>query len=305
VFEGLPSSPPNLPSSKAPLAGYQLKKVPNAAYGQYLFRQEHLARCLLFSTITCSAHSRRCSFSYSCHSRSTMSSTPRRPNFVRLPTTPTNPDRFIPSRDSAGSQTPRESFLLSRPPDRLSVNERLTRTNSTGPDPFSNALPTPPRTVRGPRHPMGPGIDAPSFHRSSLTSVAPRQASQGAVWQIGGAAALGDSVVGISNGRGGMTARGTNAPLYTSSFLSRPDQAAVLDVFERRLAAALDIDISSRTIQYTPANPTSTNSTSLPQSGRRNFSPTSSPARVWQDSEWKQPGNIAGLSLDISAVLPC
>jgi hypothetical protein len=234
-----------------------------------------------------------------------MSSTPHRPNFVRLPTTPTTPDRFIPSRDAAGSQTPRESFLLSRSPDRLSAIERLTRTNSTGPDPFSNTLPTPPRTPRIFRRPASV-VNIQRFPRSSLTSVTPRQASQGTVWQIGGVAALGDSVAGVSDGRGGMIARGTNAALYTSNFLSRPDQAAEFDVFERRLAAALDIDISSRTIQYTPTNPASSSFNNSPQSaGRRNFSHAGSPARVWEDSEWKQPGNIAGLSLIMSIVLSC
>jgi hypothetical protein len=234
-----------------------------------------------------------------------MSSTPRRPTFVRLPTLPTTPDRFIPSRDTVDSQTSRESFLLSRSADRLSPAERLTRTNSSGPDPFSNTLPTPPRTPRASNSPTSLA-NVQRFPRGSLTSLTPRQPSQGAVWQVGGAAALGDSVAGVSDGRGGMIARGTNAPLYTSCFLSRPDQAAELDVFERRLATALDIDISSRTIQYTPANSTTTNSPSFPQSpGRRNFSPAGSPVRVWEDSEWKQPGNIAGLSHDTSVVLPC
>jgi hypothetical protein len=126
------------------------------------------------------------------------------------------------------------------------------------------------------------------------------------VWQISSAAALGNSVAGVSDGRGGMIARGTNAPLYTSTFLSRPDQAAEFDVFERRLAAALDIDISSRTIQYTPTSTVTSIATGSTQSpSRRNFSPTSSPARVWEDNEWKQPGNIAGLFFITSAILTC
>lgn len=231
-----------------------------------------------------------------------MLGTPRRPNFVRLPTTPSTNDRFIPSRDSPGAQTPRESFLLSRAPDRLASNERLTRTKSTGPDPFSNALPSPPRTTRVSRAPVGPVVSLPTSPRTSVTSVAPRVASQGAVWQIGGAAALGDSVIGVSDGRGGMIARGTNAPLYTSTFLSRPDQAAELDVFERRLAVALDIDISSRTIQYNTPPSTPTRS---PQGNRGIFSPPNNSTRIWQDSEWKQPGNTTGRFLDFLAILPC
>lgn len=231
-----------------------------------------------------------------------MTSTPRRPNMVRLPTTPTTPDRFVPSRDSPASQTARESFLLSRTPDRLSSNERLTRTNSTGPDPFSNALPSPPRTPRISRAPIGHVSNPPTSPRGSATSVTPRVASQGAVWQIGGAAAMGDSIIGVSDGRGGLIARGTNAPLYTSTFLTRPDQAAELDVFERRLAAALDIDISSRTIQYSS---TASTPTTTPQASRRSLSPTSASTRVWQDSEWKQPGNTAGWSVDFLTVLPC
>ncbi|KAE9975626.1 hypothetical protein BLS_002504 [Venturia inaequalis] len=221
-----------------------------------------------------------------------MSGSPRRPNFVHLPTAPSTPDRFIPSRDSPGAQTPRESFLLSRPPDRLASNERFTRMRTTSPDPFSNALPSPPRTTRVSRPPVRPVGSLPTSPRTSVTSVAPRVASQGSVWQIGGPASLGDSVIGVSDGRGGMIARGTNAPLYTSTFLSRPDQAAELDVFERRLAVALDIDISSKTIQY--ATPPSTPIGS-PQAKRGIFSPSGASTRVWQDSEWKQPGNTAVL----------
>lgn len=111
-------------------------------------------------------------------------------------------------------------------------------------------------------------------------------------------------MAGVSDGRGGMIARGTNAPLYTSTFLSCPDQAAELDVFERRLAAALDIDISLRTIQYTSTSTvTSTATGSMQSPGHKNFNPSSSPTRVWLDNEWKQLGNIAGLFLFISAVL--
>jgi hypothetical protein len=210
---------------------------------------------------------------------------PRRPSFTRTPTTPTNPDRFIPTR-AADLQTARESFLLSKSPDRLSPPEKLARNNGFGPDPFSNSIPTPPRTPRASRD---PALAINNLRRGTLTS-GPRQISNGAVWNVGGAAALGDSVTGVSNGRGGMLASGTNAPLYTSNFLSRTESSAEVEMYERRLAAALELDVSARTFHFTGRNTTSTTS----PCSDLNSSPTTSLARMWQDGTWIKPGDTTG-----------
>lgn len=53
--------------------------------------------------------------------------------------------------------------------------------------------------------------------------------------------------VGISNGRGGLTGSGTNAPLYTTSFSSAiPKAEEDREKHEGRLAKALDLDRTQR-----------------------------------------------------------
>ena len=86
-----------------------------------------------------------------------------------------------------------------------------------------------------------------------------RQVSVGAVWNVGGPSAASDTVVGVSNGRGGLLGSGTNAPLYTSMFLSRSDPEAELEAYEQRLALALDVDQTDRVLEHSPApcSPTS------------------------------------------------
>jgi hypothetical protein len=213
------------------------------------------------------------------------------------------PDRFIPSRDTQNN-SPRESLLLSRSPDRLSASERLLRSNSAGPDPFSATVSSP---VRRPRNisPISPTNNVFSGRRSSL-SPWNRSISLGAVWQVGGSAALGDSVAGVSDGRGGLMASGTNAPLYSSNFLSHIDSSAELDAHERRLALALELDTAARTFQYGQSSPISSSphaptSIAGPDSGNHSSgnsnSPGSSPPYrlcTWKNNEWVKTGSTIG-----------
>ncbi len=58
--------------------------------------------------------------------------------------------------------------------------------------------------------------------------------------------------VGVSNGRGGLTGSGTNAPLYTTSFSSAvPKVEEEREKHEGRLAKALEVDRTTRIRDYT------------------------------------------------------
>ncbi|KAF2636462.1 WD40 repeat-like protein [Massarina eburnea CBS 473.64] len=197
------------------------------------------------------------------------------------------PDRFISSRRP--SNKPRESFELNKPAERLAAQDGRIR------DPFSRRLH---RSVRlneelrslRETHSVLTGraqpnrrAGNPAIRRGSVT-VATRQISAGAVWNVGGGSAFNETVLGVSNGRGGMLGSGTHAPLYTSMFLGRSDPEAELEAYERRLALALDIDQSDRILEHTPSP-----SSSLPTSSS---STPSSPAlhtrNVWRDSAWNK-----------------
>lgn len=220
------------------------------------------------------------------------------------PRTPSRrPDRFIPSRRPPNST--RESFHLTKSTDRLTAGERLTRQGILSPDPFSRQLRRSGRlneelrTLREThsiitgRAVLGRNGAALGLRRGSLTSNT-RQISNGAVWNVGGSSVVSDTVVGVSNGRGGLLGSGTNAPLYTSMFLSRSDPEAELETHERRLALAFDVDQSSRVLGDTspPNSPTSPGGTSSGYGSNSNF-PTK---HVWADSAWVKEGSTTRLS---------
>lgn len=185
----------------------------------------------------------------------------------------TSPDRFIPSRHTG---SPREIFELSRW-DRLTDQEKLVRSYEVSPDPFrrrpdllfsrlrtSTSIPTTSSTSPG---------------RRNTTSGAFRSFSGGAVWSVGGPLAAdtgGVPMHAVDDGRGGYTASGSNAPLYTANFFAASDPVSDGDMYERRLALALDVDASKRMV----------------------ISPGSSPARsfsrgvVWKDNEWMKEGVV-------------
>lgn len=117
-----------------------------------------------------------------------------------------------------------------------------------------------------------------SLRRNSHT-LGVRHVSPGTVWAVGGASAVSDTVVGVSNGRGGVLGSGTNAPLYTSMFLSRSDPEAELEAYERRLALAFDVDQADRVLNHTP-DPSPTKSHN-PGSSAKNQT-----RHVWRDNSW-------------------
>ena len=203
-------------------------------------------------------------------------------------TPPSSPDRFVRARLPADSH--RKSYSLSKPPDQLSSAERLLRHNSATPDPFS------PRarhqfierarssrdgsTIRTPGSPdADTAIPIPGL-RSGSVGLQSRRASAGAVWNVGGT--MLSPTTGVPNGRGGLIGSGTNAPMYTSTFFEKETQHQSLERFEGRVAAALEIDQTSRVFQISQP-PDRGRSRTLSYTGRERVQ---SPTTIWQDGQW-------------------
>lgn len=198
------------------------------------------------------------------------------------------PDRFIHCRRPPAIT--RESFELNKPKEREQIAQRGHR---AGGDPFSPRVRRSDRLnaeLRGLReaHTVIAGrstgsIQSPNLRlRSSSLVMAARQISAGAVWNVGGSAAVSDTVAAVSTGNGGMLGSGTIAPLYTSTFLNRADPEAELEAYERRLALALEVDQTERVLQHSPLP------SSRPGSRQQNTPPHK--PHVWIDSTWAQDG---------------
>ena len=167
-----------------------------------------------------------------------------------------SPDRFIPTRRTPESII--ETFCSSKPPQQLTKEERFLRASSASPDPFS---------PRSPRHFHDPtrlsilgNFPSLSSSRGVLnTNIRPnvsiglptRRVSVGTVWNVGGNAAAEPNhpVNAIPNGRGGLLGSGTNAPMFSSHFFERETPNESTERFEGRLATALDIDQTRRTLE--------------------------------------------------------
>ncbi|MCJ1384020.1 hypothetical protein MMC17_007135 [Xylographa soralifera] len=203
-------------------------------------------------------------------------------------TPPSSPDRFVRAR--LPEDLHRKSYSLSKPPDQLSFAERLLRHNSTTPDPFS------PRgrhqfvvSARSPRDgsttrtldSSSPdvAIQIPGL-RSDSVGLQARRPSAGAVWNVGGTM-LGPAI-GVPNGRGGLLGSGTNAPMYTSTFFEKETQHQSLERFEGRVAAALNIDQTSRIFE-TSRPPDRGRSRTISGNGRQRIR---SPTTIWRDGQW-------------------
>lgn len=100
-----------------------------------------------------------------------------------------------------------------------------------------------------------------------------------------------DGVLSTSDGRGRRVASGTNAPMYTSAFLDKVQPSQGLEMHERRLAAALELDQANKVLvdigrdQFGAALPTS------PASPRSSASSATSPT-VWKDNQWRGPAAV-------------
>lgn len=211
----------------------------------------------------------------------------------------TTPDRYIADRD--GSQSPFETFRLSKSPHKLSVTEKLLRQNSATPDPFAPSRPARAHgrvlpsldTRNGNRvRPLGiSGTNVLGAPRNGL-SVESRATSIGAVWNVGGntAATSAGPVQAIPDGRGGLLGSGTNAPMYTSNFLEGQLTEQDHDCFEDRLAAALDIDQTRRMFNSSQAPEYGRRASSNPDRTNRKHSYQESRTK-WIDGEWIREGS--------------
>ncbi|KAL5388591.1 hypothetical protein PMIN06_004274 [Paraphaeosphaeria minitans] len=205
------------------------------------------------------------------------------------------PDRFVPSRRPPNIT--KQSFDLNKPEERLTAEERTLPGSSSAPDPFSRRLRRSVRMneeLRGLRetHAILTGRSNlsrrrtdPSFRRGPVP-MGTRQISAGAVWNVGGSSAASNTVLGVSNGNGGLLGTGTNAPLYTSMFLGRSDPDAELEAYERRVALALDIDQVNRVLNHsTPSSsPNTMGSRETPPSAGRTV-------HIWRDNSWVKHSN--------------
>ena len=215
-----------------------------------------------------------------------------------LPSTPKrSPDRYISNRFSP--QEPSKTFRLSKSPEQLSVPEKLLRNNSATPDPFGPLRLPRLRDVRtthtdqslpaaNPRPPGPIGttnittLTNPSFTQN-------RQTSAGGVWNIG-SAHLGPQngpIRSISDGRGGFIGGGSNAPMYSSQFVDDDNSDQDVDRMEARLAAALEIDQTSRILDIS-RSPASPRSASTGMIGTKRKRPYVEPRTQWRYGNWMQ-----------------
>jgi hypothetical protein len=111
------------------------------------------------------------------------------------------------------------------------------------------------------------------------------QISHGSVWTVGGLAPFS---FGVSNGRGGLTGSGTNAPLYTTTFSSSiPKAEEDREKHEGRLAKALELDRTQRIHHFVDPN-------ILPRSISMRKKHTGFETKtVWNGSQWALDGQHA------------
>lgn len=207
-----------------------------------------------------------------------------------------SPDRFISNRQSP--QDPAKTFRLSKSPKRLSSLERLRRHKSATPDPFDPlnvrrlregriALP-----VYGNAHATTSrsrtiGTTSVSHPPQDPLATQNRQASAGAVWNVGGNALADHShpIRNVSDGRGGFISSGSNAPMYSSHFLDDDTMEDDTNQMESRLAAALDIDQITKVLDISRGpNPSRTLSTS--SFGKKRRYSYVEPRTRWIQGEW-------------------
>ena len=210
-----------------------------------------------------------------------------------------NTDRYIADRD--GSQSPFETFRLSKSPHKLSTIEKLLRQNSASPDPFAPSWPAraqgralPSLVVRnGIRvRPLGTsGTNVTAVPREAPSDET-RVASIGAVWNVSGNTATSPPgpIHGIPDGRGGLLGSGTNAPMYKSNFAEGNLTEQDHDCFEGRLAAALDIDQNRRMFNSSQSPGYGTTASSDQDRTKRKLANRESRTK-WIDGQWILEGS--------------
>ena len=219
----------------------------------------------------------------------------------RLRTPSTSPDRYISHRNAL--QDVSKTFRLSKSPEQLSDAEKLLRHPSATPDPFG---PFTIRRIREARINASANADPRAVQPRTRTigttnvqhppqdplATQNRQASAGAVWNVGGGSQANPSgpVRGISDGRGGFVSSGSNAPMFTSHFFDDDTLEQDDGQLESRLAVALDIDQTSRVlnISRSPVQPRSVSTGSI-GTKRKYF--YIEPRTRWMNGQWVQEGS--------------
>ena len=227
----------------------------------------------------------------------------------------TSPDRYISNRYTP--QDAHKTFLLSKPYQQLSSAEKLLRNPSASPDPFG---PLNVRRVREARinssANTGPRAVQPSTRTIGTTNVQHppqdplaiqnRQASAGAVWNVGGGSQETPSgpVRGISDGRGGFISSGSNAPMFTAHFFDddAPDQDN--NQLESRLAIALGIDQTCRMLDIS-RSPVQARSASTGSIGTKRRYSHDEPRTRWMHGQWDVEGAQSGKLTLLSAIILC
>lgn len=203
------------------------------------------------------------------------------------------PDRFIASRRPPA--VTRESFEFNKTTERPDIDQ-IHRGGRGTTDPFSRRLPRSGRLdneLRGLREAHSVLLGRIGSRRRNahliLRRSGARQISAGAVWNVGGPSAVRDTVVGVSTGRGGIMGTGTNAPLYTSTFLKRADPEAELEAYEHRLALAFDVEQTDRILQHSPPH--------VASSYAQRADPDLHTTHTWRDCAWVKDGVVTCLFL--------
>ncbi|KAL5001955.1 WD40-repeat-containing domain protein [Aspergillus recurvatus] len=204
---------------------------------------------------------------------------------------PASPDRFIPFRESIDA--PSTPYRVGKDPQDLSPEEKLFRHRSPGEDPFT------PKKIRRPKSATRPGrVFSPHFGPHLVNDLVisgrsvstgnrdgTRRVSNGAIWTVGGtSAALGRRSSVSQDGRRGILASGTTAPMYTAKFLPQTRSSTEDRVtYESRIALALEIDTASRVLSNSKLLSISEPLPSPASPAFERLSPL-----VWKDNAWRR-----------------
>jgi meiosis-specific APC/C activator protein AMA1 len=161
-------------------------------------------------------------------------------------------DRFVPWRSHDTSVV--ERYNTTKPLSALSLGERLTRQDLGSADPFVTT--SPPRISMSYNFPTLPRARTQTRLDNSIIGARisnhdnPRQASHGAVWTVGGTA---PSTLTVDDGRGHLLQSGTNARVFTASFLEKKvNKQEDADKYHDRIALALKVDRARRMLNFSP-----------------------------------------------------
>jgi hypothetical protein len=208
-----------------------------------------------------------------------------------------SPDRFLPDRQFQDTVT--ESFRLSEWPTQRPVRagfaRRLQGSSPFGPTNNTIVPITPPRRdsslprVFSPRH-------LPHRISTSVLEMGYAQTVPSRIPRPSGAAGgelvvRTDPSVAIPDGRGGYLGSGTVAPMHIAGFTAPRTLERDLHEHEIRISLALDVDRTSRVLNFSSPSPPSSPGSDIRSPVDRDNSPT------WKDNAWTTGGDRTGKSM--------